>query len=890
MTTCDAIRESLTLYALGDLDEASAAGVREHVEACEACRDELEVLSQTLGMVQEALAWSEPGIGRLTEPRRRKVFKTRAGAGKGGIVYWFTSSHVLLKAAASIVVVLGVLALMIPSFVAPLSLKSSVARRFEVGDATMIDADARMMPEEICELEEACAIPGAPAEPVSYHYDVAVDAPVTIAECSPRPAEFDSVAAVKSPVVMRGLYGSRNAGARAESMDPFGADDEVSVVVSDQRDFGDDDPFAAGESEMVSFGAVPLVATPELAPQRKMEVKAKQRAAAPVMSGSVVANKPQSRARHKMPSLDSSTLSSGVLEAEPMVMAFAAPQAVESRQSAVDGAGMDRLVVAWAADRESPESREIVTVDADVERAPLEEESDSLGEKGHRLKDEVSKVVGQDKKRLDEGALCVRKELADRRAQEAEARDQARFKAAGVNPYVTTRLNAFSTFSIDVDTASYELARRYMQAGLLPPAESVRTEEFVNAFDYGYSAPRERTFRVYADGAPSPFGHGQQMLRIGVKGRRLGREEQRPAVLTFLVDASGSMDRPDRIGLVKRSLRMLMTQLSEVDRVAIVQYGSEPRLMLEHTLAGERDLIGPALDAIQCAGSTDLEAGLQMAYRVAAENFVSGAENRVLLLSDGVATMGEADADTLLASVSRYREQGITCSVYGFGVGNYDDVMLETLANKGDGVYTYVGSEDDAKRVFVDELGATLNTIAKDVKIQVEYNPLQVSRYRQLGYENRQLRKQDFRDDTVDAGEVGSGQSVTALYELEMVASAPAEGWQSDSGWCEADVVAIVRVRYRRVSDGSMQEDEYNVRASDMAPSFEQASVRYRLAVAIAEFSELLRGSPHAAGGSHQAVGAVLRSVAAELHLDGRVQELVGFVQMAPGMSRGTFE
>jgi Ca-activated chloride channel family protein len=380
------------------------------------------------------------------------------------------------------------------------------------------------------------------------------------------------------------------------------------------------------------------------------------------------------------------------------------------------------------------------------------------------------------------------------------------------------------------------------------------------------------------------------MMRIGVKGRRLGREEQRPAVLTFLVDASGSMDRPDRIGLVKQSLRLLVGQLGERDQVAIVQYGSQPRLVLEHTPAASRAQILAAIDSMQCGGSTDLEAGLVQAYRVAAQAFVSGAENRVLLLSDGVATMGEGDAATILEQVSAFRKQGVTCSVYGFGVGNYDDVMLETLANKGDGVYTYVGSAMDAKRVFVDDLGAALNTIAKDVKIQVEYNPAQVARYRQVGYENRQLRKQDFRDDTVDAGEVGSGQSVTALYELELSPGGVAEAWQSDSGWCAADVIAIVRVRYRRTSDGRIEEIEHQVRGSDMAASFEQAPVRYRLAVGVAEFAEILRGSPHASGSGFEGVLRVLRPVAGELTLDQRVQELVRFVRMAPGMSRGGFE
>jgi len=307
--------------------------------------------------------------------------------------------------------------------------------------------------------------------------------------------------------------------------------------------------------------------------------------------------------------------------------------------------------------------------------------------------------------------------------------------------------------------------------------------------------------------------------------------------------------------------------------VAIVQFDSHARMVLEHTPVSEKPRILEAVNALQCSGSTDLEEGMNRAYALAASGFVPGGENRVLLLSDGVANLGNLEAAQLLGNVEKYRKQGILCSVFGFGSGTYDDTMLETLANKGDGNYAFIDSPAEVKRVLVDDLGATLNTIAKDVKIQVEFNPKRVKQYRQLGYENRQLRKEDFRNDAVDAGEVGSGQSVTALYELEP---------QGDG----REPVGTVRVRYRRTDTGAVEEIEQPIRASDFAAQFAQADVHFRLAACVAEFSEILRVSPHAQGSRCADVAKALHPVALELNLDGRVQELLRLVQVADGMMK----
>jgi Ca-activated chloride channel family protein len=458
-----------------------------------------------------------------------------------------------------------------------------------------------------------------------------------------------------------------------------------------------------------------------------------------------------------------------------------------------------------------------------------------------------------------------------------DEKDEAPAPAARVpaahHPFVETRANPFSTFAIDVDTASYTRTRQALDHGALPDPEAVRTEEIVNAFDYGDRAPDTAVFRVYVEGAPAPFGAGLDLVRIGVKGRRLGREEQRPAMLTFLVDASGSMDQPDRIGLARDALALLLEQLAPHDRLQLIAFDDHARLLLDATPAADRAAILAAFDRLQCRGSTNLEDGMREAYALAARAFVPGGENRVILISDGVANLGADSAADILARIDAHRRQGITCTVFGVGRGAYNDRMLEELANRGDGSYRFLDSPAEVRRAFVDDLAATLNTIATDVKIQVEWSPSAVGRYRQLGYENRALTKEQFRDDTVDAGEVGSGQSVTALYEIERTEPAPRG---QPLGW--------VRVRYRRVDTQAIEEIERPILLRDLAPRLEAARPELRLAACAAEFAELLRRSPHAAGGRFAEVARLLRPVALEMKLDTRVAELARLVELAQGM------
>ncbi len=477
-------------------------------------------------------------------------------------------------------------------------------------------------------------------------------------------------------------------------------------------------------------------------------------------------------------------------------------------------------------------------------------------------------VLGRELRTAGEGE--TRKALV---AKQKDVLDEALttkpvFRAASVNRWMAVSDQSFSTFSISVDSASFTLARRYLNGGQRPPPESVRTEEFVNYFDYAYAPPGRDLFSVHAQAARTPFcPPGVQLLKLGIKGRQLGREN-RGANLTFLLDNSGSMNAPDRLGLAREALKLLVARLGPADRVALITFSSRARLVLDFTPATEQKQILAALDGIQAAGFTHLEGGLKLAYQTAARGFVSGAANRVILMSDGVANVGADATAELLAQVEQYRKQNIFCSVFGLGTGTYDDTMLQALASKGNGTYLFMDSLDEARRVFVDELAATLNKIAADVKIQVEFNPRRVKQYRQLGYEQRQLKTEDFRNDAVAAAEVGSGQSVTALYQVEL---------QGDAN----EPIGTVRVRGRHLETGRVQELERAITAADLAPSFEQADVRFRLAAAAAEFAELLRGSAYVEGTTCADVAKVLRPIALELNLDQKVQELLRLVNAA---------
>ncbi|MEZ6194014.1 MAG: von Willebrand factor type A domain-containing protein, partial [Phycisphaerales bacterium] len=453
-----------------------------------------------------------------------------------------------------------------------------------------------------------------------------------------------------------------------------------------------------------------------------------------------------------------------------------------------------------------------------------------------------------------------------------------------VNPWVMTAEDQLSTFALDVDTASYDIARRYINDGFLPPRYTVRMEEFVNSFDYNYPAGQDdsEAFTVYAEAGESPFTEGTVLLKIGVRGKVVGRDQAKPANLVFVIDTSGSMDRDDRLPLVRQSLAMVLDQLSPQDRVSVVSYGTEARLLVEAVPATEKMRILDALESLQTGGSTNLLSGVELGYEVAQRQFITNGVNRVILNSDGVANVGPSETQELVDQAQTLRKQGVTFTSVGFGAGNYDDEVLEQLANKGDGGYLFVGSLDEAKRVFVDNLAATRPTIAFDAKIQVNFDPARVRRYRLIGYENRDIADTDFRNDTIDAGEVGSGQSATALYEVELLGPTLATDDQPDLG--------TVYVRYRDPDSGKVREIESRLTNDMIAKRDAESDPRFFLAAGAARFAEVLRGSEYVGdpdlNRSLAKVQGVLEPAAAQIPMDAAAQELVTLVRRSQGLPR----
>jgi Ca-activated chloride channel family protein len=375
--------------------------------------------------------------------------------------------------------------------------------------------------------------------------------------------------------------------------------------------------------------------------------------------------------------------------------------------------------------------------------------------------------------------------------------DDNTFVDAGTSGFVDARQQPHSTFAADVDTGSYRVARALLTDGNRPPPESVRVEEWVNAFDSGFPAPTRDDLELRSDQAVAPgTTDGTRLVRIGLQARDVDEKEWPPVALTMVVDTSGSMDIRERLGLVKSSLALLVESLRPSDTIAVVTYESDAKPLLEPTPVRDADTILAAIDRLRAGGSTNLEAGLLLGYDRARTAYRAGATNVVLLASDGVANVGTTDGGRLATAIRDNGRRGIHLVTVGYGMGNYNDHLMEQLADRGDGFYAYVDTFEEARRLFVEDLRSTLTPVAKDAKIQVEFDPRTVSEYRLVGYENRALADEDFDDDAVDAGEIGAGHRVTALYEVRPTA-------QAERG----DSLGTVRVRWRSVDGGEQRED-----------------------------------------------------------------------------------
>jgi Ca-activated chloride channel family protein len=423
------------------------------------------------------------------------------------------------------------------------------------------------------------------------------------------------------------------------------------------------------------------------------------------------------------------------------------------------------------------------------------------------------------------------------------------------NGYKNVRNNPLSTFSIDVDNASYSNIRRFINGGSLPPADAVRIEEMINYFKYDYPEPRgEHPFSVYTELAVCPWNTRHELLLVGLRGKSIDKSSLPPSNLVFLIDVSGSMSSPNKLPLLKSAFGLLINELRPEDKVAIVVYAGAAGLVMESTPGNRKEVIISAIENLEAGGSTAGGAGLKLAYREAEKNFIKGGNNRIILATDGDFNVGESSNGGMERLIEEKRELGVFMTVLGFGMGNIKDDKMEIIADKGNGNYSYIDNLQEARRVLVREFGGTLFTIAKDVKFQLEFNPSKVESYRLIGYENRLLNDEDFNDDTKDAGEMGSGHMVTALYEIvtagtgEGIASIDPLKYQQSVNFREregdfSNELLTIKVRYKKPDGKTSMLLEKPVRA--YATDIEDMSDNLNFAAAVAEFGMILRESEY---------------------------------------------
>jgi Ca-activated chloride channel family protein len=486
---------------------------------------------------------------------------------------------------------------------------------------------------------------------------------------------------------------------------------------------------------------------------------------------------------------------------------------------------------------------------------PVEEEAglrhDALKER--KLEMDVGRGVA---KRMMAAPAAAFTGLAPNIRLASEPLDRENYGHFDDNPVKRVAKIPVSTFSIDVDTGSYANLRRILNEGRLPPADAVRVEEMINSFSYNDRVPKsdEIPFHASTEMGPNPWNEKTRLLRIGIRAWEPSDREMPPANLVFLVDVSGSMQSQNKLPLLKRSLRLLTRQLDRDDRVSIVVYAGASGVVLEPTGGDKKATIEQALQRLTAGGSTNGGAGIRLAYAKAREAFIEDGVNRVILATDGDFNVGTVNHETLIDLIEEQRKQGVALTTLGFGGGNYNDRLMEQLADHGNGNYAYIDTLMEARKVLVEEMGATLQTVAKDVKIQIEFNPAVVSEYRLIGYENRVLAREDFNNDKVDAGEIGAGHSVTALYEVALTGQGGERvdplRYGSDASRTEkhGDEIALLRLRFKQPNGDTSRLIERPLKRSGMVEKLSATSDDFRFSAAVAAFGQALRGGKYLDG------------------------------------------
>jgi len=455
------------------------------------------------------------------------------------------------------------------------------------------------------------------------------------------------------------------------------------------------------------------------------------------------------------------------------------------------------------------------------------------------------------------------------------------------NPVQLVSEQPVSTFSIDVDTGSYTNVRRMLNAGQLPPADAVRAEEFINYFDYGYTPPsdREQPFSVTTELAAAPWNAQRRLLLVGIQGYRVPSSKIPASNLVFLIDTSGSMNESNKLPLLQASLKQLVRVLRKQDRVAIVTYAGSAGIALPSTAGDQHATVDAAIDALGAGGSTNGAAGIELAYAQAEQGFIKGGVNRVLLATDGDFNVGTVSEQALKTTIEDHRKSGVALTTLGFGEGNYNDAMAVMLADVGNGSHHYIDTLAEGRRVLVDEMSATLLTIAKDVKIQLEFNPAQVQEYRLIGYEKRMLKREDFNNDSVDAGEIGAGANVTAIYEITPTGSTgaridPLRYSSHNEASNHGNELGFLRLRYKLPGQSQSKLIEQNIATQAET----QPSERLRYAAAVAAFADALRGGKYLDGYGYTQI-AELAQHARGSDDDGYRAGFIQLVKLADGLA-----
>ena len=482
--------------------------------------------------------------------------------------------------------------------------------------------------------------------------------------------------------------------------------------------------------------------------------------------------------------------------------------------------------------------------------------------------------------------------LQDLRAP-SEPLDRENYAHFDDNPLKRAAEHPVSTFSIDVDTGAYSNTRRILNAGGLPAQDAVRVEELINYFGYDYPAPSDRSvpFNVVTELGPSPWNPKTHLLHIGLKGYEVPKANIPAANLVFLVDVSGSMDSPDKLPLLRNALKLLTRELRAQDRISMVVYAGGTGVVLEPVPGDRKAQILAALDRLSAGGSTNGAAGIRLAYQMAQQAFIPGGINRVLLATDGDFNVGTTNFEALKDLVEHERSSGISLTTLGFGTGNYNDQLMEQLADAGNGSYAYIDTLNEARKVLVEQLSATLQTIAKDVKIQIEFNPEVVAEYRLIGYENRTLAREDFNNDRVDAGEIGAGHSVTALYEITLAGSGgervdPLRYQRAGNAAGGKGEAAFLRLRFKAPDGEVSRLIERPIALTGMERDLARTSERYRFAAAVAGFGQLLRGGKYMEHFGYADVRSLAQS-ARGADPFGYRDEFVRLVDLAQSLSGG---